>query len=62
MVITNIEGLRDPFVLVTDDAYYVYGTGVSGRDWDDTVWACYKNGMYQKVQIIQKEIVLFKIV
>ncbi len=42
MIITNIEHLRDPFVLVTDDAYYVYGTGVDA-DWDNTTWVCYKN-------------------
>ena len=28
MIITNIEGLRDPFVLIEDNTYYVYGTGV----------------------------------
>lgn len=43
MITTNIESLRDPFVLVEDDAYYVYGTGTKNRDWDNTTWACYKN-------------------
>lgn len=43
MIITSIRGLRDPFVLVEPNAYYVYGTGTSGKDWDSTVWACYKN-------------------
>lgn len=41
--ITNIKNLRDPFVLVEPDAYYVYGTGVTGTDWENTVWACCKN-------------------
>lgn len=43
MITTNIESLRDPFVLVEDDAYYVYGTGVTEGDWNNTVYACYKN-------------------
>lgn len=43
MINTGIEFLRDPFVLVEDDAYYVYGTGVENNDWSNTVWACYKN-------------------
>ena len=43
MIKTNIESLRDPFVLVEDDAYYVYGTGVKYKDWDNTIWRCYKN-------------------
>ncbi len=30
---TNIEQLRDPFILVEDDAYYAYGSE----------WKCYKN-------------------
>ena len=34
--------MRDPFVVVTDGAYYLYGTGISSG-WDDTVYACYKN-------------------
>ena len=33
MIITNVEGLRDPFVLVDDGVYYLYGTGVSNEDW-----------------------------
>lgn len=40
---TNIESLRDPFVLVEDGVYYAYGTGVKGKDWNNTIWACYKN-------------------
>lgn len=43
MIYTGIKGLRDPFVLKDDDTYYVYGTGVTERDWDNTVWECYKN-------------------
>lgn len=42
MIITNVEGLRDPFVLVVDGVYYLYGTAV-GSDWDDTQWGCYVN-------------------
>jgi GH43 family beta-xylosidase len=33
MIVSSIEQLRDPCVLVEDDAYYIYGTG----------WVCYKN-------------------
>lgn len=43
MIITNVEGLRDPFMLLDNGVYYLYGTGVSGRDWDNTTWACYVN-------------------
>ena len=43
MIITNVEGLRDPFVLLDDGIYYLYGTGVTNNDWDNTVWACYVN-------------------
>lgn len=43
MIITNVEGLRDPFMLVDNGIYYLYGTGVSNNDWDNTVWACYVN-------------------
>ena len=56
MIITNVEGLRDPFVLVDDGVYYLYGTGVSNEDWDRTVWDCYVNnsgtltGNWTKVQ------------
>ena len=42
MLISNIEGVRDPFVLLDNGTYYLYGTGV-GRDWNDTVWACFVN-------------------
>lgn len=42
MIETGIKSLRDPFVLVETDAYYVYGTEVS-EGWDKTVWACYKS-------------------
>ncbi len=40
---TNIEHLRDPYVLVENGVYYAYGTGVSSGDWGNTTWACYKN-------------------
>ena len=43
MIITNVQGLRDPFVLVENGVYYLYGTGKYGTDWDKTVWACYVN-------------------
>ena len=44
MIITNVEGLRDPFVLVDDGVYYLYGTGVSNKgDWGNTIWDCYVN-------------------
>lgn len=43
MIITPIRRLRDPFVLVEPDAYYVYGTGTTSADWGGTTWACYKN-------------------
>ena len=33
MITSTIPCLRDPFIVVTDDAYYAYGTG----------WHCYKN-------------------
>ena len=33
MITTTIPCLRDPFIVVTKDAYYAYGTG----------WHCYKN-------------------
>ncbi len=43
MIITNLEGLRDPFMLLDNGTYYLYGTGVSGRDWDNSTWDCYVN-------------------
>lgn len=43
MIETNIESLRDPFVLVENEVYYAYGTGVIGKDVDNTIWGCYKN-------------------
>lgn len=43
MIETNIEKLRDPFVLAENGIYYLYGTQVT-TDWDEgTNWACYKN-------------------
>ena len=43
MIITNVEGLRDPFMLVENGVYYLYGTGAYSGDWDNTVWDCYVN-------------------
>lgn len=43
MIKTNIEGLRDPFLLVDNGIYYLYGTEIVD-DWDNTNWACYING------------------
>lgn len=43
MIETNVTKVRDPFVLVDDNAYYLYGTGVNGGDWINSIWACYKN-------------------
>ena len=43
MIVTKIEGLRDPFVLVDNGVYYLYGTGAYGGGWDNTCWDCYVN-------------------
>ena len=43
MIITNVEELRDPFILFDSGVYYLYGTGVVGNDWDNTTWTCYVN-------------------
>ncbi|MBR6808396.1 MAG: family 43 glycosylhydrolase [Clostridia bacterium] len=43
MIKTNIEYMRDPFIVAHDGAYYAYGTGVIDDDWDNTMWICYKN-------------------
>lgn len=43
MIITSVEGLRDPFILAEDGKYYLYGTGVRHGDWENTVWDCYVN-------------------
>ena len=43
MIITNVEGLRDPFVLLDNGVYYLYGTGAYGKGWDNTCWDCYVN-------------------
>lgn len=32
MIETGIEGLRDPFVVVTDESYYLYGTLTTSSD------------------------------
>ena len=42
MIKTNIEGLRDPFVLRDGGTYYVYGSGVS-HGWDNSTYDCYKS-------------------
>lgn len=44
MICTNIENLRDPFLVCADGTYYIYGTGIEQKgNWEDTVWVCYKN-------------------
>jgi GH43 family beta-xylosidase len=43
MIITNIEGVRYPFILLDNGIYYLYGTGVVNNDWNNTVWDCYVN-------------------
>ena len=43
MIITNVEGLRDPFMLIDNGVYYLYGTGVHHGNWENTVWDCYVN-------------------
>ncbi len=49
MITSNIPKLRDPFVLVADGVYYVYGTG----------WQCYKSeGDLAVWEKVDKEIVV----
>lgn len=43
MIITDIVGLRDPFILLDNDTYYLYGTGAYQGDWYNTIWDCYVN-------------------
>ena len=43
MIIKSGIELRDPFVIVENGIYYVYGTGAATSDWSNTVWTCYKN-------------------
>lgn len=43
MILTNVEGLRDPFVLWDNGVYYLYGTCINNKDWDNTTWGCYLN-------------------
>ena len=55
IVKTGIRSLRDPFVLVEDRVYYVYGTGVD-RGWVDSTYDCYKCddislGKWEKVEL-----------
>ena len=43
MIKTGLKSLRDPFVLVTEEAYYLYGTDVGDGGWNNSVLACYKS-------------------
>ena len=43
IVRTNIEYLRDPFILVENGVYYAYGTWNTRENWENTVWGCFKN-------------------
>lgn len=46
MIISGVEGLRDPFVLRKGSSYYLYGTGEydhQRKDWENTAWVCYTN-------------------
>ncbi len=44
MIVTNVEGVRDPFIFVENGVYYLYGTGVlTDGDWANTVWVCFVN-------------------
>lgn len=43
MIVTNIQNLRDPFILEEGGVYYAYGTAVTANDWDNTIWGCYVN-------------------
>lgn len=56
MIETGIFKLRDPFVLVEGDTYYVYGTDVSQGGWIDSTWCCYKgssiDGKWEKLDMI----------
>ena len=56
MIETGIFKLRDPFVLVEDGIYYVYGTDVSEGGWIDSTWCCYKgsalDGKWEKLDMI----------
>ena len=55
MIKTPIKKLRDPFVLVENGVYYVYGTNIKSPDITDTEYACYYNdsgllqGEYKRV-------------
>lgn len=61
MLTTNVAGLRDPFMLVDNGVYYLYGTGVTNGDWDNTVWDCYVNnsgnldGEFKRVETLVYE-------
>ena len=45
MIISGLEGVRDPFVLRKGNSYYLYGTGLleGNGNWGNTQWACYTN-------------------
>lgn len=56
MIETGIFKLRDPFVLVENGIYYVYGTDVSAGGWVDSTWCCYKgsslDGKWENLDMI----------
>ena len=43
MLETGVFKLRDPFVVVGESCYYLYGTDVSAGNWVGTTWGCYKS-------------------
>ncbi len=43
MIKTGVFKIRDPFVVVCEGEYYMYGTDVSFGGWDNTAWGCYKS-------------------
>ena len=43
MIETGVFKLRDPFVVVGEECYYLYGTDVSAGNWVGTTWGCYKS-------------------
>ena len=52
MIKTNIEKLRDPFLIKDNDTYYVYGTCVKAG-WDGSMWIGYKSnslaGVWERI-------------
>ena len=63
MIKTGVKRLRDPFILIDDGTYYMYGTDVFGDNWDEGVrWGCYKNTcgkLSGKWERIEKEIAVY---